>query len=183
MRLLLLPALALLLTSCRTLDTPRPGEALWQSIAPLCGRSFEGRMVEGTASSDAAFGAQRLVMHVESCSDRTIRIPFAVGDDRSRTWTLTRNEAGVRLEHDHRHADGTPDRVTGYGGDANADPAALRLDFPADAFTAALLPAARTNIGTIEVRPGATFTYALRREAEGRRFRVDFDLSREVSER
>jgi hypothetical protein len=128
-------------------------------------------------------GSQRLVMHVRTCSDREIRIPFHVGENRSRTWVVTRTEAGVRLKHDHRHEDGTEDRVTQYGGDSGAVTGSadgLALDFPADAYTANLLPAAATNIWTLAVEPGRTFSYRLRREATGRRFRVDFDLSRPV---
>ena len=29
-------------------------------------------------------------MHVRDCSERELRIPFHVGDDRSRTWVVTR---------------------------------------------------------------------------------------------
>jgi hypothetical protein len=53
--------------------------------------------------------------------------------------------------------------------------------FQADAFTARLIPAAASNVWTVAVEPGKTFSYALRREAEARRFRVDFDLSRPVA--
>jgi len=148
---------------------------------PLCGRTFEGRMTEGTDPSDASFGSQRLVMHVQSCTATEIRIPFDVGDDRSRTWVLTRTADRLRLKHDHRHADGTPDEITQYGGDAIEPLGELTIDFPADAFTATMLPRAATNIWTIGIEPGRAFTYALRREAEDRRFRVDFDLTRETS--
>jgi hypothetical protein len=136
-------------------------------------------MVEGTEPSDAGMGAQKLVMHVRSCTPDEIRIPFHVGENRSRTWVLTRTASGLRLKHDHRHEDGSPDRVTQYGGDTRDGAGGLRLDFFADAETAALLPAAATNIWTLGVE-GTTFTYALRREAQNRRFRVDFDLSRPV---
>ena len=138
-------------------------------------------MVEGTEPSDEAFRKERLVMHVRDCSADEIRIPFHVGANRSRTWVLTRTANGVRLKHDHRHEDGTEDRISQYGGDTRtiADP--LVLDFHADAFTAQLIPAAATNIWTIAVDPGKTFTYALRREAQGRRFKVEFDLTRPTS--
>ena len=52
---------------------------------------------------------------------------------------------------------------------------AATQDFHADAYTADLVPTAATNIWTVEVHPGETFAYALRRE--GRRFRVEFDLT------
>jgi len=158
-----------------------PAEEFWRRLQALCGQAFEGRVVEGTAPSDAAFAGQRLVMHVRRCGPDEIRIPFHVGGDRSRTWVLTRTAGGgLRLKHDHRHEDGSEDRVTQYGGETGAEGTAAKQEFAADAFTAELLPAAQTNIWTMIVEPGATFTYALRREAEGRRFRVEFDLSKPV---
>ena len=72
------------------------------------------------------------------------------------------------------------DKVTQYGGDTAAAGTAGRQDFPADAFTAALIPAAATNIWTVLIEPGKMFGYGLRREAEGRRFRVEFDLTKPV---
>ncbi len=131
-------------------------------------------------------GKQKLVMHVRQCGPSEIRIPFHVGENRSRTWVLTRTADGVRLKHDHRHEDGSEDRVTQYGGDTRAGAlvgATLRsLDFHADDYTARLIPAAATNIWTVAVdESGRTFTYGLRREAQGRRFRVDFDLTKEIA--
>jgi hypothetical protein len=166
------------LTACRSSS---PADSLWSAIQPLCGKAFEGRVVEGTEPSDAAFREQRLVMHVRDCSAEEIRIPFHVGENRSRTWVLTRTAEGVRLKHDHRHEDGTEDRISQYGGDTRSISNPLMLDFYADDFTANLIPTAATNIWTIGIDPGRTFTYALRREAQGRRFRVEFDLTRSVA--
>lgn len=166
--------------ACRTTVPDSPSDRLWQALTPLCGKAFEGRLVEGTEPSDAAIGAERLVMHVRSCSDAEIRIPFHVGENRSRTWVITRIPGGTRLKHDHRHEDGTADRVTQYGGDTRAGDDDLTLDFYADAYTADLLPAARTNIWTLAIQPGKTFEYGLRREESGRRFRVEFDLTKPV---
>lgn len=168
---------AMMLMSCGTVAPSRPGDAFWNALQPLCGRAFEGRLAEGTEPSDAAIGAQRLVMHVRSCSASEIRIPFQTGADRSRTWVLTRTPSGLRLKHDHRHEDGTPDRVTQYGGDTRGPADTRQLDFFADAETAALIPAAATNIWTMSV-DDRTFVYALRRA--NRRFRVEFDLTNEV---
>lgn len=172
MRALLL--LSLFSLSCATVAPEPP---LWTELQSLCGRAFEGKMVEGTAAGDAEIGAQRLVMHVRSCTANEIRIPFHVGENRSRTWVLTRTQSGLRLKHDHRHEDGSEDAVTQYGGDAVTFDT-RSVDFPADAHTAALIPPSATNIWTVAVDPGRTFTYALRRE--GRRFRVEFDLTRPV---
>ncbi|HYI11793.1 MAG TPA: hypothetical protein VEK57_22240 [Thermoanaerobaculia bacterium] len=177
--LLLLLALT---AGCRTASAPHPADALWSALRPLCGQAFEGKLVEGTEPSDAEIGKQRLVMHVRQCSDDEIRIPFQVGENRSRTWVLTRTPDGVRLKHDHRHEDGTEDRITQYGGDTRVTAASRSLDFYADAYTANLIPTAAPNIWTVAVdERGRTFTYALRRETQGRRFRVEFDLTTPVA--
>jgi hypothetical protein len=157
-----------------------PQDDFWRALTSLCGRSFEGRVAEGTAASDEAFRGQRLVMHVRQCGENEIRIPFHVGENRSRTWVITRQPGGLRLKHDHRHEDGSEDKVTQYGGDTADAGTEEQQEFPADAFTAQLIPAARTNIWTMRVAAGKSFRYALRREAEGRRFAVEFDLTRPV---
>lgn len=181
-----LPLLLLLVVAAcgRAVATARSPDAtareeFWAGLRTLCGRAWEGRLVAGNAS-DSAFRRSRLVMHVRECGDSVIRIPFHVGDDRSRTWVITRRAAGLRLKHDHRHADGSEDAVTQYGGDAAGGGTHALQRFPADSFTAALLPAARTNVWTVEVVPGQRFAYELRRTGTDRHVRVEFDLARPV---
>jgi hypothetical protein len=53
------------------------------------------------------------------------------------------------------------------------------MSFAADRFTGALIPAAATNVWTVEITP-EHFVYQLRRESTDRRFRVEFDLTRPV---
>jgi hypothetical protein len=155
--------------------------SFWASLQSLCGRAFQGQVVQDAPGGDDTFSKSTLVMHVRECGDTEIRIPFHVGEDRSRTWVLTRTDKGLRLKHDHRLADGTPDEVTQYGGDTGAPGTAEWQEFPADAYTASLIPAAATNVWTVEVIPDTTFAYALRREGTERRFRVEFDLTRPVA--
>jgi len=158
---------------------PKPGDALWNALQALCGKAFEGRMVEGTEPGDKAMQGQRMVMHVRGCTKDELRIPFHVGENRSRTWVITRTPTGLRLKHDHRHEDGSEDTVTQYGGDSK-DASGLSVDFYADEYTAKLLPVSASNVWTMAVEPGKTFTYGLRREAMNRRFRVEFDLTKAV---
>jgi hypothetical protein len=154
-------------------------EQFWAALEDLCGQAFEGRLAEAPPG-DTTFADKRLVMHVRECSAEAIRIPFHVGEDRSRTWVLTRTTHGIRLKHDHRHEDGTDDEITMYGGDTAMPGTAGRQEFPADEHTARLVPAAATNIWTVEVVPGTMFAYALRREGTDRRIRIEFDLSESV---
>ncbi|MEW5928362.1 MAG: hypothetical protein AB1941_12920 [Gemmatimonadota bacterium] len=184
MRLPLAAVLALL-GACASLPNSRGGlpaeqEAFWSALRRHCGRAYEGRLTQGNAS-DTAFAGKTLTMHVRRCTDDEVRIPFHAGEDRSRTWVITRTAAGLRLKHDHRHRDGSEDRVTRYGGDTRGPGTATAQEFPADAFTASLIPAAAANVWTVEVVPGERFAYALRREGTDRRFRVEFDLARPVA--
>lgn len=155
--------------------------AFWSSLQDLCGSAHEGTVVEAPAG-DTTFAGKDLIMHVRTCTDDEIRIPFHVGTDRSRTWVLTRTDNGLRLKHDHRHEDGSEDDITQYGGDATAGRGtAQRQEFPADEHTSSLIPEAATNVWTVEVVPARTFAYALRREGTDRRFRIEFDLSSDVA--
>jgi hypothetical protein len=168
--------------SCATPLAPLQ-PSFFGNLSALCGRAFEGRIVSPPAPAEASFAGKRLVMHVRECSPGTIRIPFHVGDDRSRTWVVARTPAGYRLKHDHRHSDGSEDKVTQYGGDTVAPGTETRQEFPADAFTKALLvregnAAGVANVWAVEVHPERMFAYELRRP--GRFFRVEFDLTRPI---
>jgi hypothetical protein len=154
--------------------------AFWRSLRSLCGNAYLGRTV-ASEPPDAMMAQERLVMHVRQCSADTIRIPFHVGEDRSRTWVLTRTAMGLRLKHDHRHEDGSPDSVTMYGGDTRDAGDSTRQAFHADSLTARLIPVAATNVWTVELAPGRTFAYALRREGSSRYFRAEFDLSAPIA--
>lgn len=160
---------------------PPEQEKFWRELQALCGKAFAGRIAESTSATDAAFAGQTLVMHVRACGENEIKIPFHVGTNRSRTWVLTRTEKGLRLKHDHRHEDGTEDKITQYGGDTASAGSATQQDFPADAFTFELIRAAKTNVWSFIFSPGKTLSYRLVRASEGRRFRVEFDLTQPVS--
>jgi len=160
-----------------------PQDRFFAALGALCGRAYEGRVVTSDAA-DREMATQRLVMHVRSCEGDTIRIPFHVGDDRSRTWAITRTAAGLRLKHDHRHEDGSEDALTQYGGDTAEAGTAMRQEFPVDRFSQDLFvrqdrTVSTTNVWAMEVHPGRVFAYELRRE--GRYLRVEFDLSRPVA--
>lgn len=154
-------------------------QTFWDALQSMCGQAYTGQVVEGNAS-DSTFRRSELRMHVRSCSPGEIRIPFHLGANRSRTWVITPTASGLRLKHDHRHEDGSEDAITQYGGDTRDEGSGTRQEFYADSLTATLIPAARTNVWTVEVIPGDRFAYALRREGTDRRFRVEFDLRNPV---
>jgi len=170
--------LGLALAGCASTRPQAPADVFFLRLATLCGQSFQGRIVT-TDAADADMQGKPLTMHVRDCNAREIRIPFAVGDDRSRTWVVTRTGAGLRLKHDHRHADGTEDTRSQYGGDAVRPASAERIEFPVDAFSKTLfvkegIPQSTTNVWALELKPGELFAYELRRP--GRHFRVEFPL-------
>jgi hypothetical protein len=174
--------LSAVLAACANSPAPAAQAQFFANLTSLCGQAYEGRVVTADAA-DAAFASERLVMHVRGCETNALRIPFHVGQNRSRTWVITRNDNGLRLKHDHRHEDGSEDPVTQYGGDTVEAGSATRQEFPADEFSKQLfrennIPASVENVWTVEVHPGRLFAYELRRP--NRHFRVEFDLTRPV---
>jgi hypothetical protein len=182
-----LAAAAVALTACASAPVgPAPQQDIFMArLNALCGQRFEGRVVT-TDPADAAFANARLLMHVRDCSADEVRIPFRVGDDRSRTWVISRNEqGGLTLKHDHRDPQDNPDGLHWYGGDTISAGMAGRQEFPVDAFSIDLFNAgdaavSTTNVWAVEVHPSQTFAYELRRP--NRHFRVEFDLTRPVAE-
>lgn len=152
----------------------------WAELQKLCGKAFAGTLVSAP-ENDTDFKGKTLVMHVRSCRKDRIRIPFFVGDDRSRTWVLTRRKDRILLKHDHRHEDGTPDKVTMYGGWTTNQGSATRQVFPADQETVDVIAAAATNAWWIDLVPGEFYAYNLRRMGTDRFFSVKFDLKKEVA--
>jgi hypothetical protein len=182
-------AASLLLASCArgplavVPDAPGAQDQFFARLQRLCGSAFEGRVTSAPVEADRDMAASRLTMHVASCTADEVRIPFHSGEDRSRTWVVTRTAEGLRLKHIHRHRDGSLDELSNYGGDAAPPGTGRRQEFPADAFSRELFE--RTgravsvpNVWALEVDSGRMFAYELRRP--GRHFRVEFDLSRPV---
>ena len=117
----------------------------------------------------AAFRDKKLMATFQSCTEDEIRIPFAVGKDTSRTWIIKLLPEGLQLKHDHRHADGSPDEITLYGGTSAQPGTALQQSFPADSYTAELIPDAATNEWFLSLsEDGKTLTYYLERHAKPR---------------
>ncbi len=159
-----------------------PADAFMDALSVHCGKAYEGRLVS-TDDADADFLGQDMVMHVRNCDEGEIRVPFHVGDDRSRTWVIKRIDGGLRLKHDHRHDDGEEDEISQYGGDALTVDDATRIAFPVDDYSIDLfnrtgLTASVRNVWALELTDDL-FAYELRRT--NRHFRVEFDLTRPVS--
>jgi hypothetical protein len=152
-------------------------QKFWENLQKHCGKAYEGENM--TPSENDPFSGKKLVMHVVDCGNDFIHIPFFVGDDKSRTWVLTMENVLIKLKHDHRHEDGSEDKVTQYGGTASNTGMAGIQFFPADQETTDLIPYAANNVWWITVDE-TSFTYNLRRIGSDRFFSVKFDLTKEV---
>lgn len=179
---------ALALAGCATTNTApvsasdNPQDQFMARLNALCGNAYEGRVVT-TDPADKDFASSRLVMHVRECSPTEVKVPFHVGENRSRTWIFTRTADGIRLKHDHRLENGSDDPVTMYGGDTAEPGTATAQAFPVDAESIALFKAndlgvSVTNVWHVEVTDD-TYAYVLRRP--NRHLRVEFDLNRPVT--
>lgn len=165
-----------ILFSCNK-QTNTGAEEFWENLKQHCGKSYEGVLT--FPEDDPDFGGKTLIMHVASCSDNQIKIPFFVGEDKSRVWVLTRKGDILELHHEHTNQDGTPDKVTLYGGIATNTGQATIQVFPANQHTVNMLPQASTNVWWFTL-DHSTFTYNLRRVGSDRLFTVTFDLSKSV---
>lgn len=181
---------ATVLTGCATTPAPaNPQDAFFDALSARCGQAYSGALASDQ-DADADMRGKAMVMHIRHCTADRIEIPFHIdglgpdgGWDRSRTWVITRARAGLRLKHDHRHADGSADAVTLYGGDTPDAGSATRQTFPVDAesiamFTATGRSISNSNIWSVETTADG-FIYGLNRG--GRHFRVAFNYAKPVT--
>lgn len=171
--------LTLLFATQLVVAQDKPNSKLFlEQFKPFAGQYFEGEIVAGGREGDG-FTGKKLMMQVMSYDDREVKIPFYVGEDKSRTWILSYSNNVITLKHDHRHEDGSPDKVTFYGGTAPNEGAVNSQMFPADHETCQLIDYACQNVWWITM-DGNTYTYNLRRVGSDRLFTVKFDLSKPV---
>ncbi|WP_431134115.1 hypothetical protein [Psychroserpens mesophilus] len=154
-----------------------PSLTFWKTLQSHCGKAYAGTLE--IPQDDEAFGGKVLRMHLRSCTENEIRIPFYVGEDKSRTWILSMQNGIISLKHDHRHKDGTMDAINFYGGTATNQGKADVQFFPADVHTQTSIPEAATNVWWITI-DDTSFTYNLRRLGTDRVFRVVMDLTKPI---
>ena len=166
--LILIILSTLLLASTATAQIADPQADFFNSLKEACGAKFVGRAVFPEDPGDD-WRDKELVAHIKGCEADELRIPLMVGEDQSRTWIITRTAGGLQLKHDHRHEDGTPDEVTMYGGTTTQPGSPLAQSFPADAYTAELIPEAATNEWFLATSPnGKVLIYYLERHGKPR---------------
>ncbi|MES2148325.1 MAG: hypothetical protein V4508_00890 [Pseudomonadota bacterium] len=164
----------LAITCAATANAADPREQFMAMLQSMCGERFEGGL---TYSNDPKndFAGKKMSTEI-ICTSSGVHLPVLVGEDRSRTWIFTLTPAGLDLRHDHRHADGTPDAVTMYGGMADDTGSARSQSFYADSHTFKVFPGSETNVWTTSFSAdGAVLTYHLDRHAKPR---IEFVLKR-----
>lgn len=168
MTLLVLPLLALALGAAGVppqLPAPDAAQrAFFAKLSSQCGATYEGAASVTPGGPGDLFAGRKLVFHLASCTADEIRIPFAVDDNRSRTIIIRYDSSGLSIKHDHRHADGTPDADTMYGGTGVNGGSALVQSFKADPYTVAANPLRLTNVWIMSLsEDGQTVTYGVDR--------------------
>lgn len=156
---------------------PADQQAFWDALLAHCGQAYLGTLEAKPAPAD--FAGKELKMYVMSCEENIIKIPFYVGEDRSRTWVLTKTAQGILLKHDHRLEDGSEDEDTMYGGLTSNTGSENVQFFPADQETTDLIPGAAANLWWITIDENQ-FSYNLRRVTGPNLFSVVFDLNNPI---
>ena len=152
-------------------------DVFWETLNTHCGKSFEGKIT--SEGKNEGFDGERLVIHVKECLENEMKIPFFVGNNKSRTWVLRKQKDGIILKHDHRNENGSPEKLTMYGGKATNLGNSNMQFFPADQETSDLIPRATFNIWWMTIDE-STFSYNLRVTNSDRIFTVVFNLTKEV---
>jgi hypothetical protein len=149
---------------------PADQAAFWANLQALCGTAASGTLLQ--APDEQIPPGAALVVHFWECSEREIRFPLHVDENRSRTWIFIRHDDRLELRHDHRHPDGTEESNTWYGAETVASGTANRQEFVT----------VRGEIRSgwrVEIEPGERYTYGTIRNDDWRHH-LEFDLTNPV---
>lgn len=153
-----------------------PHDEFFTNLYALCGETFVGSSTYPESDDHVLVGTE-LRAHLSSCDENTIYIDLIRGGDTwHATWVVSQRDDGLHLYHDHIGEKEYPEGeepLTGYGGYADDRGTATKQYFPADDYTAEILPEASTNVWMMEMEPeNGTFVYYLERHQEPR-FRAE----------
>lgn len=160
-------------------DTPQ--DKFFASLFSQCGETFIG---ESTFPDDPGqpLVDTELNATISTCTEEMIEIDLVRGGDTwHATWVLEMREEGLHLSHDHQgeqaESELAEDHHTGYGGYADERGSANVQYFPADEYTAEMIPEASTNVWMIKLNPDqGTLVYSLERNQKPR-FRAELTKS------
>lgn len=151
--------------------------AFFRELQSKKGQTFYGKaiyMPDTTKAND--FWGKELSFTVTKRNGE-LRMPFIVGENKSRTWILRKTMGRLELKHDHRHEDGKPDSISNYGGMSDPGIGTKNIQyFPADEFTAKLIPAAAGNRWILQFSPDKKKFYYILERDKVLRFKAEFQL-------
>ena len=156
-------------------------DTFWATLQTHCGKAYACSVDDVTEYYREGLEGKVLVAHFRECSADRIHIALHENDDRSRNWILTKAGDTIRLKHDHRHEDGTEDKISQYGGDAPKPGLPNRQIFKADEHTATILPLRADNFWFMHFVDANTFHYGVHWPTMGHSVRMAFDLSRPIA--
>ncbi len=148
--------------------------AFWRALASHCGKAYHGRLLVRPTPDRNFRGDELMTVHFRECSADSLKVPFHVDDNRSRTWVFTWTADGLDLRHDHRHADGTPEANTMYGAFTLDSGTAMRQEF------VRVSPSGVRSGWRVEIEPDVRYTYGTIR-GDAWTYRIDFDLTKPVA--
>jgi hypothetical protein len=157
-----------------------PRESFLKNYTSYCGNSYAGKTRYIDLGDNHPLEGASLLMEIRECSENSVRIPFIVNSDSSRTWILMNTPQGLYFTHDHRYPDGTQYANNFYGGYADESGTAVKQFFPADHRTVLDRPVRSANVWSIEFdHEEESYFYRLYLDGELRYVAV-FDLSTPV---
>lgn len=148
--------------------------SFWSNLTLHCGQAYRGVATRRPPGDQLFAGDEPLVVHFRECGENELRLPFHVGENRSRTWVLRRTAHALELRHDHRNPDGSEEENSWYGALTQSTGGPMRQEFLRERDGV-------TSGWAIEVEPGIRYTYGTVRDGEWR-YRLDFDLTTPIPE-
>ena len=148
-RLIQTPSLAIALANSlpgndRLRNAPQNRTSSGMHLARCAGRRSKERRSR-RRQGDTTFTGARLVTSASAAM--VWSESHFTSQNRSRTWVISRNAAGLRLKHDHRHEDGSEDKLTQDRRRHRGRRHACAAGVSADLFTANLLRRQRPTCG------------------------------------
>ncbi len=157
---------------------------LFDRLQPLCDQAFAGRVaINEPVDADPAY-QQAPVLGVRCIGPYRI-LAVSFGDDRSRSFVLSKDRAGLQgIRHLHNNPDGSPRELTEYGGYAHqGQTSAERVVFPATQESVVKFQnlgqdALADSVWTLSLAEGSDLTYDAK--ASGWHLQLVFDLTKTV---
>jgi hypothetical protein len=152
-------------------------DAFFRELRSKKGKTFHGKVIYMPDTTKANDFWEKNLSFTISKVNGELRMPFIVGENTSRTWILRKTNSGLELKHDHRYADGKPDSISNYGGNSDPQIGTKYVQyFPADEFTAKLIPAAARNRWIMQFSPDKKKFYYILERDKVLRFKAEFEL-------